>query len=212
MYTKCIDCGRLGKTCSGPDFYLLSAEELIAWCKRRKEFLHLSNAKIAEIAAMPRGTVDNLFAGTHTDYRYESIRPVLKVLIGRTVTEEMCNTASADNSEIANLKSALANAESENTKMKSELDRIRTENEYLKTTLNHEQKQAERNESYLHEQIKELQALERSRKRVIFLLLVALVGILCAIIAVLAWDKMNPHIGWFRGLNIFGSTNITGGI
>ena len=212
MYTKCIDCGRLGKTCSGPDFYLLSAEELITWCKRRKEFLHLSNAKIAEIAAMPRGTVDNLFAGTHIDYRYESIRPVLKVLIGRTVTEEMCNTA-ADNSELANLKSALASAEAENVKMKSELDRIRTENEYLKTALNHEQRQSKQNANYLHEQIKDLQTLDKARKRVIFFLLAALIGVLCAIIVVLIWDKMHPHVGWFRSFNIFGNIDtITGGI
>ena len=212
MYTKCIDCSRLGKTCSGPDFYLLSAEELIAWCKRRKEHLHLSNAKIAEIAVMSRGTVDNLFAGTHTDYRYESIRPVLKVLIGRTAAEELCNT-SLDNCEAEKLKSALANAEAENAKMKSEFDHIRTENEYLKTSLDHEQKQAERNENYLYEQIKELQALGQARKRVIFFLIVAIVGILCALIFVMVWDKMNPHVGWFRSFNIFGnSSTITGGI
>ena len=209
MYTKCIDCNRLGKTCSGPDFYLLSAEELIAWCKRRKEHLRLSNAKIAEIALMSRGTVDNLFAGTHTDYRYESIRPVLKVLIGRTVTEEMCNT-SPDNCEAEKLKSALASAEAENAKMKSELDHIRTENEYLKTALSHEQKQSEQNTNYLREQLKDAHALDKARKRVIFFLLAALIGVLCAIIAVLIWDKMHPNIGFFRGFNMFGNTP-TGG-
>ena len=50
MFEKCVDCEKLGKTCSGPDIYLFSAEELISWCKRRKEYLHLSNAKIAEAA------------------------------------------------------------------------------------------------------------------------------------------------------------------
>lgn len=197
MYTKCIDCGRLGKTCTGPDFYLLSAEELIAWCKRRKEFLHLSNAKIAEYACMSRGTVDNLFAGTHTDYRYESIRPVLKVLIGRTAAEEMCATldsteAAALKAKIANtetecaqMKTAIADAEREKEKLKSEVEHLRAENEYLKTALRHEQEQSEHNIDYMHEQMKAMQTLFDGRKRTSNFILIALLVVLCIIIAVL---------------------------
>lgn len=197
MYTKCIDCGRLGKTCTGPDFYLLSAEELIAWCKRRKEFLRLSNAKIAEYACMSRGTVDNLFAGTHADYRYESIRPVLKVLIGRTAAEEMC--ATLDSAETATLKAEIANAETECARMrtaiadaerekerlKSEADHLRAENDYLKAALRHEQEQSEHNINYMHEQMKAMQSIFDGRKRIIYLLCAALLVVLCAIIAVL---------------------------
>lgn len=208
MYTKCIECNRLGKTCSGPDFYLLSAGELIAWCKRRKEFLHLSNAKIAEAANMSRGTIDNLFAGTHADYRYESIRPILKVLIGKTDAGEMCSTA--DNSEIEKLKSIIANLETENANVKAKSEHIRTENEYLKTALEREKRQAEQNINYLREQMKSLQGLVKTRKRIIYFLFSALMVILCAIIGVLIWDKMHPNIGYFRGFNFFNHNNIGG--
>lgn len=211
MYTKCIDCGRLGKTCTGPDFYLLSAEELIAWCKRRKEFLHLSNAKIAEYACMSRGTVDNLFAGTHTDYRYESIRPVLKVLIGRTAAEEMCATldsteTAALKAEIANaetecalMRTAIADAEREKEKLKAEADHLRTENEYLKAALRHEQEQSEHNINYMHEQMKAMQSVFDGRKRTIYFLCAALLVVLCAIICVLIYDKLHPGIGYLNG-------------
>lgn len=217
MYTKCVDCGRIGKTCTGPDFYLLSAEELIAWCKRRKEFLHLSNAKIAESACMSRGTVDNLFAGTHADYRYESIRPILKVLIGKTDIEEMC--ATVDNAEIERLqaeiaiagaeserlKAVIANAENENAKLKAESERLRAENEYMKSALQHEREQNEHSVEYMREQMKAMQVLVKTRKHIIYFLFFALVIVLCAIIGVLIWDKLNPDIGYFRGFNnLFG--------
>ena len=220
MYTKCIDCSRLGKTCTGPDFYLLSAEELIAWCKRRKEFLRLSNAKIAESACMSRGTVDNLFAGTHSDYRYESIRPILKVLIGKADIEEMC--ATLDSTETATLKAEIANAETEcarmrtaiadaereKEKLKSDIEYLRTENEYLKAALRHEQEQSEHSIDYMHEQMKSMQVLIKTRKHIIYFLFSVLMIVLCAIIGVLIYDKANPDMGWFRTLNFFRGYNI----
>lgn len=204
MYTRCIDCSRLGKTCTGPDFYLLSAEELIAWCKRRKEFLHLSNAKIAESACMSRGTVDNLFAGTHSDYRYESIRPILKVLIGKTDIEEMC--ATVDSAEIERLKAEIAsvevecerlksvitNGDSEKDKLKAEVELLRAENEYMKSALQHEREQNEQSAKYMLEQMKSMQVLIRTRKHIIYFLLGFLLTVLCAIIFVLIWYKSHP--------------------
>lgn len=220
MYTKCIDCSRLGKTCTGPDFYLLSAEELIAWCKRRKEFLRLSNAKIAESACMSRGTVDNLFAGTHSDYRYESIRPILKVLIGKADIEEMCATldstetaslkaeiASAE-AEIERLKSVIANNESEKEKLKAETEHLRAENEYMKSAMQHEREQNEHSIEYMHEQMKSMQVLIKTRKHIIYFLFSVLMIVLCAIIGVLIYDKANPDMGWFRTLNFFRGYNI----
>ena len=178
---KCVDCEKLGKTCSGPDIYLLTAEELISWCKRRKEFLHLSNAKIADAANMARGTVDNLFANTHQDFRYETIRPVLQVLISKTDVQETCITPT----------------DAETEKMKSEIEHIRAENARLQTMIEHNERQAEQNAMYLREQMKSMQVLIRTRKHIIYFLFSVLMILLCAIIAVLIFDKTHPGIGYF---------------
>ena len=196
MFERCVDCEKMGKTCGGPDFYLMQADELIAWCKRRKEYLRLSNAKIAEAANMSRGTVDNLFANTHADFRYETIRPVLQVLISKTGVQDPCG----------------ATGDAEAARIKEEYERLQRENEQLKKELERERAQHEQDKGYLREQLKSLQVLVRTRKHIIYFLFAALMVILCAIIGVLIWDKMNPNIGWFRSLNIFGSNNITGGI
>lgn len=82
MYHECIMCPQLGITCDGPNFLAVSAQQILEWCKKRKKFLGLSNAKLAEMSNQPKGTIDRLFAGEHYDFKFETIRPVIKALIG----------------------------------------------------------------------------------------------------------------------------------
>lgn len=82
MYQECITCPKIGISCDGPNFIAMSATELLSWCKARKAHLHLSNATLADMSAMPKGTVDRLFAGEHMDFRYETVRPLVKALVG----------------------------------------------------------------------------------------------------------------------------------
>lgn len=90
MYHKCVACPKIGVSCAGPNFVAMSAAELLDWCKLRKAHLHLSNAKLAEISGMAKGTIDRLFSGEHFDFKYESIRPLLKALVGGTFGELEC--------------------------------------------------------------------------------------------------------------------------
>lgn len=82
MYTECITCQKIGISCDGPNFVAMSAQELLTWCKARKAHLHLTNGRLAELSGMPKGTIDRLFAGDHVDFRYETIRPLIKALAG----------------------------------------------------------------------------------------------------------------------------------
>ncbi len=82
MYKECIYCPKLGTSCPGPKFFEMTAHDLIAWIKERKAHLKMSNARIAELANMSKGTVDSLLTESRTDFRYETIRPILKVLVG----------------------------------------------------------------------------------------------------------------------------------
>lgn len=96
MYSECLKCERIGVSCDGPNFVAMSTQELLTWCKARKEHLHLSNARLADLSGMPKGTIDRLFAGEHTDVRFETIRPLLKALTGGAWSGNPCATSQED--------------------------------------------------------------------------------------------------------------------
>lgn len=99
MYEKCIKCPKVGVSCEGPHFFTMSAEELLEWCKERKKFLKLSNEKLSELtyiqkgnmlSGVPKGTIDRLFSGEHLDFKYETMRPIIRVLAGGEWIEAPC--------------------------------------------------------------------------------------------------------------------------
>ena len=65
-----------------PQVMSLNPSELINWCRNRKQFLGLSNQRLAEQSGVPVGTIDRIMAGKYTEFRYSSIQPVVSVLIG----------------------------------------------------------------------------------------------------------------------------------
>lgn len=82
MYKDCLTCPKLGISCDGANFLAMSAHDLLDWCKLRKNQLGLTNAALAEIADIPVGTINRLFSADMIDCKYETIRPVVKSLIG----------------------------------------------------------------------------------------------------------------------------------
>ena len=65
-----------------PQVMSLNPTDLINWCRNRKQFLGLSNQKLAEQSGVPVGTIDRIMAGKYTEFRYSSIQPIVTVLIG----------------------------------------------------------------------------------------------------------------------------------
>ncbi len=65
-----------------PQVMSLKPSDLIKWCKNRKQFLGLSNQRLAEESGIPVGTIDRIMAGKYTEFRYSSIQPIITVLIG----------------------------------------------------------------------------------------------------------------------------------
>ena len=148
MFRKCVSCKWLGETCGGPDFYLLSAEALTAWCRQRKEYLHLSNARIAEAANMARGTVDSFFASTHADFRYETIRPILKALIGEMCESEPCQ----------------ALGESERARIEAEVEHVHMENARLEAAMRREQEEHQQSIEFMKSEIAKVRDVKRAQE------------------------------------------------
>lgn len=118
MLEKCIECQKLGVDCNGSAFTKMTTEELVNWCKARKRYLGLSNQKIADLANLPKGTVDSFFAAAHQDFRYETIRLILSVLAHSAGFESTCPQLTSNERE--SLQNAI---ESQITKINS-MDQI----------------------------------------------------------------------------------------
>lgn len=65
-----------------PDILSLNSKDLIDWCNTRKKQMHLSNAKLANMTCVPEGTIDRILTGKNLEFRYSTIQPIVKVLIG----------------------------------------------------------------------------------------------------------------------------------
>jgi len=181
MYFECITCPKLGESCDGPNFVALSAHDLLEWCKRRKAHLKMSNAKLAELSDMPKGTVDRLLAGDHMDYKFETIRPMVKALVGGAWGENPCADPRGQADE--RLEETVKRLEEEKKNLKEQVKTIMEEY--------HEEV------TFLKEQVKNEQENAKSRKKAIIVLGTCLGLTLTLIIAALIMDRLNPDIGFF---------------
>lgn len=180
MFKKCVSCKRLGESCGGPDFYLLSADELISWCRQRKEYLHLSNAKIAEAANMPRGTVDSFFANTHADFRYETIRPILKALIGDKYSVEPCQ----------------AIGDAERTRINAEIEHVHSENERLASAMQREHDEHQQSMEFVQYELSKVRETSNGRKKLVYILATCLFFTMFLLMLAFYFDLQNPDVGF----------------
>lgn len=191
MYTECLTCPKIGKTCDGPNFFAMSTPELLAWCKERKKELRVSNARLAELSGMPKGTIDRLFAGEHVDFRYETIRPLLKALTGGTWSGNPCAAPEEDET----LQKKIQELEAEIAKRDESIQQYKKNYDDLTTLVANTNKRHEEQLHFLRGEIK------RKNKFVTFLAILAVVALLY-IIVTLAIDLTDPSRGifWLEGL------------
>ena len=181
LYKDCVKCEKLGVSCDGPNFFTLPANEILEWCKARKAELHLSNDKIADLSGIPRGTVARVFAGEHEDFKFGTVQPILRVLIGGTYHRESCPDP----------KGNAAEKLAELTEKNESLRRVIKENKAAyDQDLERERSDAARREKYFENQM-------RVRMIFIIILSVLLAAALIVIIAALLIDRTNPGKGFF---------------
>ena len=190
LYQDCVKCEKLGVSCDGPNFFTLPANEILEWCKARKAELHLSNDKIADLSGIPRGTVARVFAGVHEDFKFGTVQPILRVLIGGTYHRESCPDPKGNAAEkIAEL-----------TEKNDSLRRVIKENKAAyDEDLERERSDASKREKYFEKQM-------RVRMIFIIILSVLLAVSLVLTIAALLVDRTNPDKGFFWLEDIFTHT------
>jgi hypothetical protein len=170
----CKNCTHAGKDCF-PYLATLPPNELIAWCKIRKDALRLSSGEIADRSGVPKGTVDRMFSADMSDCRLSTILPILCVLSGCRRDELTCTHDTQDEMTMkeknAHLSDTMARLEAENRNNQETIARIR-------------------------ETVSDMKALARRRMRIISVLAFSLAASLLVIIAALVIDKMNSDVGF----------------
>ncbi|MCQ2452697.1 MAG: hypothetical protein MJ075_06150 [Oscillospiraceae bacterium] len=120
-----------------PQIMSLNPTDLIEWCRKRKQFLGLSNQRLAEQSGVPVGTIDRIMAGKYTEYRYSSIQPIVAVLIG--IQEDTPKPENADAQQVQNYYDTIEGykliVENKNhviEELKATCEQLTKEVEYLK--------------------------------------------------------------------------------
>ena len=203
MSMNCVTCPKLGKVCRGPDFFSMSPQEVLAWCKAYKKHKGLTNAKLAEMCGMAQGTIDSLFANSHADFKYSTILPIIRALIG-TLEGDVCT----DHSGSAEAKEKIRQLEVDKQHMadtiqqyKEQVDSMKTlitntnarhtkQTEELRAMLKDQSERHAQSQDFLRDQIK-------NRNTAVKILAIAAGLGWLIIVGALIIDKLNPHLGFF---------------
>ena len=207
MYLECVSCPKIGVTCDGPNFYAMTPPQIIAWCKERKKARGLTNEKIADMCGMPKGTVDSLFSNKHPDFKFGTIAPILKVLIGGDWTGAPCPSASSDEEKelrerVKQLESDIQRRDDKIQDLKSANEELKSTNESMKTLITNTNKRHAASQDFLRDQI-------RYRNKAIAIMGAALGLALTVIVGALIVDRLNGDIGfiWLDKLSKYFQTN-----
>lgn len=215
MFDECVSCQKIGITCGGPKFVSMPADDLVAWCKARKAFLGLTNTRIAEVSNMAKGTIDGFFASSHSDFRYETIRPIVQVLVGGKWNDIPCPDPST--SERAQLEEKIRHLEAEIVHANERANLATEENIRMREHVRKTEEEYSKNISFIKSQLDSSNKLSKNRRIGLIVASTVLIFLLVLMIAALIVDRINGDVGffWLDGLFRPGSTgasNILGGI
>lgn len=123
-----------------PDILSLNSKDVIDWCNARKKQMHLSNAKLANLSNVPEGTIDRILTGRNLEFRYSTIQPIVKVLIGINEDTPINETSDYYTETIDGYKLIIQNKNQIIKEQQRAYQVILNEKDYLKK--NNEEKQA----------------------------------------------------------------------
>lgn len=204
-YEKCLTCPELGKTCDGPNFLAMDTAEMGEWCKIKLQNQRpdITYDRVAAETGVSKSSVYGFLNGTHTDYRLDTIRPILKLIIGGEWDNNPCG--SLNNSEKAKYEETIRHLEREVTHRDKTISRCETEIADLKELVRNTNSRHTNSQEFMREQI-------RGKNRTIIVLSVVLGAFLLMAIGQMIVDKADPSRGfiWLKNLSslLTGEANI----
>lgn len=182
MYEKCVECDRLGKDCI-PNLYVMSADEIRDFARKLKDKNGWSNAELASVSGVPKGTIDYNFSkrsGKSQDVSYSTFQPVLCALIGCEATEMPCRKQTKEYYE---MKSQVSTLMIENYSLHAQIEDFEKRNEEAKS-------EYEERIDYFKEQLK-------WRKQMLILGVSIICVLMSVIILSVVIDWFDWNVGYF---------------
>lgn len=188
MYENCVNCLRAGVTCREPRITDMTIEAAITLMKARKKFLGYSNQEVADRCHMSKGTIDGIFAGTHADCRFETIRPVWNALFGGEIPDDPCPGLS-DNERVK-YEERIHQLENELLHKDEKIIDLQNSNASMQTLITNTNARYTKDKDFLRDQL-------TNRNKAIGVLSTFLFICLAVIIGALVIDKLDPSKGFF---------------
>ena len=94
-YNMCLDCIHIGKQCDGPNFLAMTTERWCEWCRLRKEYLGITNERIANESGVSLVSVHRVMSGNVKDIRISTMQGITRVLVNGTWGQYPCAMAAA---------------------------------------------------------------------------------------------------------------------
>ena len=177
----CVTCDRLGISCSGPQFAAMSPDELVDWMRRRKAALGLTNDDIATRAGVSIATVNRVFGGPGSNYRIETLSPILQVLLGGNWPAVICAAESGQQTSV----------------LRDRVHHLEGELSATRSSAGQTYDAAQDTIAALRAQI-DVQLMQlRQRRRLVYALGLVLFVVLIGIIGLLLYDLSNGSVGYF---------------
>lgn len=202
-YEKCLTCHELGKTCDGPNFLAMDASELGKWCnEKRKHDPNLTYDKVATQTGISKSTVFSFLNGEHEDFRFSTIRPIVKLITDGNWDDNPCGNIT--NSEKAQYEEHIHQLETEIKWRDDKIEHLTNNNNALQTLVINTNKRNEESQGFLRNQIK-------NKNKVIIILSILLAIFVFMIIGALVVDKLNPDMGFFWLQSLINHSTVTTG-
>lgn len=200
---KCLECERLGTTCNGPAFMAMPIEEIVEWCNaRRKQIAGMTYDHIADVTGLAKATVYRFFNGQNNDCRMETLRPILKLLVGGNWSNMPCDEIT--DSERNAYEERIRYLEKEIVWHEDKLHHFEALDAVHKQEKEHQESDHQQQRRFLMEQLDNAQAqLEaaarkgKSRRRTNVVLVMALIVLLLLIMTDLILYRIDPSVCLF---------------
>ena len=110
----------------------LKPDELIDWINTRKKKLSLSNAKLSMLTNVPEGTLDRILTGKNPEFRYSTIQPIIRYLLGYNEVTPSNESTDYYTSTIEGYKLAVQNKNNSISVLRSTYKSLTQQVEFLK--------------------------------------------------------------------------------
>ena len=190
MYKKCATCPKLGITCNEFDLLALSTDEMREWCRWRLVWLGWPRVRLVEEAKTPKSTIDRFFSNEPCDFKFETFRPIVKALIGGEKVEHPCPMCDIENDT--------EKLQQEKELLQAEIERITADNEQMQQYIRDHDAQHKADHENTANALRMLEGQLKVKQTAVNVLILILAVVVVALIGVLIYDKITPHLGWFR--------------